>query len=256
MKKNNTNLLFGIHTLSSLLEHEPARILEIWVQDHRADKRLNQLISLAKQQGLAIHPSPKRTLDKLSEFAVHQGIVARCRPARPYDEQFLETVLTRYKERTLFLILDGVQDPHNLGACLRSADAAGVHAVIIPKNRSAQLSPTVEKTACGAATRVPLITVTNLARCLQDLQALGVCVIGLAGEATEAFFECDLNVPLALVLGAEEKGLRRLSREYCDYLAYLPMNGEVSSLNVSVTAGVCLYETVRQRAYICHNQAR
>ncbi len=254
--KNTTPLLFGIHTLSSLLEHEPERVLEMWIQDHRGDKRLNKLTQMAKKQGIAIHPAPKRTLDKLSEFAVHQGIVARCRPAKPYDEQFLQDILAKRGQQTLFLVLDGVQDPHNLGACLRSADAAGVDAVIIPKNRSAQLTPTAQKTASGAASRIPLVSVTNLSRCLQSLQKSGVCTIGLAGEATQAFFECDLNVPLALVMGAEEKGLRRLSREYCDYLGYLPMHGEVSSLNVSVTAGICLYEAVRQRQYVCRNQAR
>lgn len=254
--KKDTSLLFGIHTLSSLLAHEPERILEIWVQDMRGDKRIAPLLSLAKQQGLAIHAVPKRTLDNLSESAVHQGIVARCRDARPYDETFLQEVLHKKGNNTLFLVLDGVQDPHNLGACLRSADAAGVDAVIIPKNRSAQLNPTVQKIACGAANRIPLISVTNLARCLENLQKSDVFIVGLADEAKAAFFECDLNQALALVLGAEECGLRRLSRVHCDVLTYLPMHGEVSSLNVSVTAGICLYEAVRQRFYLCRNQAR
>ena len=249
--KKTAQRIFGIHALRHVLEADPTRVLEIWVQD-RQDKRLKSLLDLAQEQGIAIQTANRHSLDKLSEQGVHQGIVAACREAKAYDEddlyQLVDKRLASASPRPLLLlILDGVQDPHNLGACLRSADAAGADAVVIPKNRAASLSATVSKVACGAAERLPLISVTNLARCLQHLQSQGVFLIGLADEVQQGFYQQDLNQALGLVLGAEQSGLRRLSREHCDVLAALPMFGEVSSLNVSVSAGICLYETVRQR---------
>jgi len=249
--KKTSQRIFGIHALRHVLESDPSRVLEIWVQD-RQDKRLSLLIDLAQDNGITIQQANRNSLDKLSDQGVHQGIVAACREAKGYDEDYLYQLIDKRLQQAkarplLLLILDGVQDPHNLGACLRSADAAGADAVIIPKNRAASLSATVSKVASGAAERIPLVSVTNLARCLQQLQTQGVFLVGLADEVKQDFYQQDLNQAVGLVLGAEQNGLRRLSREHCDVLAALPMFGEISSLNVSVTAGICLYECVRQR---------
>jgi len=185
-------------------------------------------------------------LDKLAE-GVHQGVVAEVTPSQVWSEEMLTHLLDRLDGVPLLLVLDGVTDPHNLGACLRSADAAGVQAVIVPRDRSASLSPVVRKVACGAAETVPLVAVTNLARTLKQLQQRGLWLVGTAGEAEQFIYDVDLKVPSVIVMGAEGAGMRRLTRENCDYLARLPMAGAVSSLNVSVAAGVCLFEAVRQR---------
>jgi len=185
-------------------------------------------------------------LDQLAE-GVHQGVVAEVTPSQVWSEEMLTHLLDRLDGVPLLLVLDGVTDPHNLGACLRSADAAGVQAVIVPRDRSASLSPVVRKVACGAAETVPLVAVTNLARTLKQLQQRGLWLVGTAGEAEQFIYDVDLKVPSVIVMGAEGAGMRRLTRENCDYLARLPMAGAVSSLNVSVAAGVCLFEAVRQR---------
>ncbi|PUV48591.1 23S rRNA (guanosine(2251)-2'-O)-methyltransferase RlmB, partial [Cronobacter sakazakii] len=177
----------------------------------------------------------------------HQGIVARVKPGRQYGENDLPDLLAAHAQPFL-LILDGVTDPHNLGACLRSADAAGVHAVIVPKDRSAQLNATAKKVACGAAESVPLIRVTNLARTMRLLQEENVWIVGTAGEADHTLYQSKMTGPLALVMGAEGEGMRRLTREHCDELISIPMAGSVSSLNVSVATGICLFEAVRQRS--------
>lgn len=239
-------LIFGLHPAQAALRSDPSRILEAWVQEGRLDQRMSELLQHLQTQGIPTQTVARKTLDKLSQAGRHQGIVLRCKAAPVLDEVDLLALL---KERAdaLLLVLDGVQDPHNLGACLRSADAAGVTAVIIPRDRAGGLTPAVRKVACGAAESVPLIQVTNLARCLQQLQAEGVWLVGLAGAAETCLYDIDLRGALALVLGAEEKGLRRLTREQCDRLAYLPMAGQVDSLNVSVASGICLFEAVRQR---------
>jgi len=175
-------------------------------------------------------------------------VVAGCTPNPAKDEHFLTQLLEELKEPAFLLILDGVTDPHNLGACLRTADAAGVHAVIAPKDKSASLNSTVSKVACGAAESIPFVQVTNLARCLKSLQDAGVWITGTAGEAIQHIHQTDLTGNMALVMGAEGEGMRRLTREGCDQLVKIPMAGEVSSLNVSVAAGVCLFEAVRQRS--------
>ena len=239
--------IFGVHAVSSLLEAAPERIVRLYVLDGRDDHKLQALLRRAEALDVSITRRDRKALDQLTDGAVHQGVVAECKPAPQLREDDLETLLDRL-DAPLLLVLDGITDPHNLGACLRTADAAGVHAVIAPKDRSAALNPTVRKVACGAAERVPFITVTNLARTLRLLKDRNVWVVGTAGEASESIYQTKLNGPLALVMGAEGEGMRRLTREHCDQLVHIPMFGTVSSLNVSVATGVCLFEAVRQRS--------
>jgi 23S rRNA (guanosine2251-2'-O)-methyltransferase len=219
--------------------------MEMWVQQGLHSARLQALLKQAEQQGIAIQSVPKKTLDSLSDNGHHQGIVIRCK-ARP--QSTLEEILASKTVPAFLLVLDEVQDPHNLGACLRTADAAGIDAVIVPKNQACQLTATVRQVASGAADSVPLVQVTNLARTLRWLQDRGVWLVGTDAESQSSLFDSSLTGSLALVLGAEGRGLRRLTRETCDVLVRIPMSGTVESLNVSVAAGVCLYEAVRQRS--------
>jgi 23S rRNA (guanosine2251-2'-O)-methyltransferase len=189
----------------------------------------------------------RKALDNKANGEQHQGIMARVKPARQYSEKDLDEIIAR-EATPFFLVLDGVTDPHNLGACLRSADAAGVHGVIVPKDKSAKLNGTARKVACGAAETVPLIKVTNLARTLRDIKEAGVWVVGTAGETDTHVFDANLTGPMAIVMGAEGDGMRRLTREHCDVLVKIPMVGTVSSLNVSVATGICLFEVLRQRS--------
>jgi 23S rRNA (guanosine2251-2'-O)-methyltransferase len=241
-----TQWLYGIHALEVLLEREPERLIELFVLKGRDDQRLTDIVNQARRFGVSVQFCQRRTLDDKVEGAQHQGVVARAKPARVLDESDLDAIVAA-NSAPFLLILDGVTDPHNLGACIRSADAAGVHAVVVPKDKSAGLTPTVSKVACGAAEVVPFIQVTNLARTLKELQQAGVWVVGTAGEAEQTLYQARLTGPMALVMGAEGKGMRRLTREHCDELIKLPMAGSVSSLNVSVATGICLYEIVRQR---------
>jgi len=240
-------LIYGIHVIRSLLKNTPERILEIELSVDRNDKRILELKELAENHGIAVHPLSKKTLANLGEDSVHQQAVAKVRPMPSLNENDLIDLIEKSKKPPLFLILEHVQDPHNLGACLRTADAAGVQAVIIPKTRSAHLTPLVRKVASGAAETVPCIEVTNLVRCIEDLKQHGIWVMGAMGEARQSLYETDLRIPLAFVLGGEEKGLRRLTAESCDVLVKIPMFGSIESLNVSVAAAVCLYEALRQR---------
>lgn len=239
--------LYGIHAVESVISREPERLIEMFVLKGRDDERLINLVNQARRFGVAVQFCQRKTLDDKVSGEQHQGVVVRAKPGRQYDEKDLDDLIER-EAAPFLLVLDGVTDPHNLGACLRTADAAGVHAVVVPKDKSAKLTPTVRKVACGAAEVVPLIQVTNLARTLKSLQEQRVWVVGTAGEATQSLYECALTGPMALVMGAEGKGMRRLTREHCDELVKLPMAGAVSSLNVSVATGVCLYEIVRQRS--------
>jgi 23S rRNA (guanosine2251-2'-O)-methyltransferase len=211
---------------------------------------LHTLINLARKNGLGIQFCNKKILDDKAQGESHQGVVARAQPAKTLSENDLDEIITHAQnmgKAPFLLVLDGVTDPHNLGAVLRSADAAGVDAVIVTKDKSASLNATVRKVACGAADVIPLIQVTNLSRTLAELQEKAIWVVGTAGEATQSVFDCKMNGPIALVMGAEGKGMRRLTRERCDELIKLPMHGTVSSLNVSVATGICLYEILRQR---------
>lgn len=239
--------VYGLHALQSLLDRgESPR--ELWVQQG-AGSRLKEVVAQAQSRGARVKEQPRDLLDQLTQGAAHQGVVAFCPPLVPEGEESLWLKLRAWQSSTppLFLILDGVTDVHNFGACLRSADAAGVHGVIVAKDKAAPLNATVRKVACGAAEVVPVYQVTNLARTLAKLKDAGVWITGTAGEAESSVFEIDMTGPIALVMGAEGKGMRRLTREACDNLAKLPMGGEVSSLNVSVATGICLFEAVRQR---------
>lgn len=242
-----TELVYGIHAVSSLLDHHADAVLVLYTLAGRRDKRLQSLIDKAKHAGITVEECARADLDARCP-QVHQGIVALSTATnREYHEQDLDALLDGLDHPPLLLVLDGVTDPHNLGACLRSAEAAGVDAVIVPKDKSVQLSPTVRKVACGAAEIVPFVSVTNLARTLQSLQQRGIWVFGAAGEADLSVYDAELKGAVAIVMGSEGKGLRRLTREHCDSLVAIPMAGEVSSLNVSVSTGVCLFEAVRQR---------
>jgi 23S rRNA (guanosine2251-2'-O)-methyltransferase len=239
----------GIHSIELLLEHQPERIIQLFVCEQRHDQKLQRLIAAAKQQGISVQNISAHKLEQLLPKINHQGIAAQCKAPKNLDEHDL-IQLAEGTPNGLFLILDGVQDPHNLGACIRSADAAGVTAVIIPKDRAVSVNATVRKVACGAADFIPIIVVTNLARALKKLQNAGVFLVGLADDAAESLFQVNLQGSIGLVLGAEEQGMRRLTREHCDVLASLPMAGIVSSLNVSVATGISLFEAVRQRQNI------
>ncbi len=238
------DFVFGIHAVAALLARSPERIALLQVVEGRADQRMRQLLADAERSGVAIQRVDRAELDKSD--VRHQGVIAQLVHQIEYSEADLATIVQR-NTNPLLLILDGVTDPHNLGACLRSADAAGVVAVIAPRDNAASLTPVVRKVACGAAEVIPFIQVTNLARTLKALQEMGVWIVGTAGEADTILYEQDLSGPIALAMGAEGSGLRRLTREYCDFLVKLPMAGSVSSLNVSVATGVCLFEAVRQR---------
>ncbi|WP_040975380.1 23S rRNA (guanosine(2251)-2'-O)-methyltransferase RlmB [Necropsobacter massiliensis] len=239
--------IYGIHAVNAFLATAPERLIEVYVLKGRADKRLQPVLDALQQLGIAVQFLNRDTLDKKAGGEVHQGIIARVQTAKELNETDLDSLL-QHTTTPLLLVLDGVTDPHNLGACLRTADAAGVCAVIVPKDKSAQLTATARKVACGAAEVVPLIRVTNLARTLRDLQQKhNIWVVGTAGEASETLYQSKLNGALALVMGAEGEGMRRLTRETCDQLISIPMAGSVSSLNVSVATGVCLFEIVRQR---------
>lgn len=274
------NLAFGLRAVEALLRRQPQTVQRLYLAKGRDDARLQALLKLADSRGIATERLPRARLNALlgneqlgnerlnnerlgnerlaSEAfsARHQGVVAALGAAlagspggdlRWSEARLIEAV--RGHARALVLVLDGVTDPHNLGACLRSADAAGATAVLVPKDRAADLTGTVRKVACGATETVPLVRVTNLARCLDELKAAGLWLFGAAGEAREDLYAKDLTGPLALLMGSEGGGLRRLTRERCDFLVRLPMAGAVSSLNVSVATGIGLFEIARQRGF-------
>ncbi|HGJ5875888.1 MAG TPA: 23S rRNA (guanosine(2251)-2'-O)-methyltransferase RlmB [Arsenophonus sp.] len=241
-----SEIIYGIHVVQALLERDPSRFKQVYVLKGREDKRLLPLIEQLEKLGIIIHLANRQWLDRQTEDAVHQGIIAQVKPGRQYQESDLDIIIAQTQSPFL-LILDGITDPHNLGACLRSADVAGVNAVIVPKDKSAQLNATAKKVACGAAESMPLIRVTNLARTLRQLQQQHIWIVGTAGEANRTLYESELTGAIALVMGAESEGMRRLTREHCDELISIPIAGSVSSLNVSVATGVCLFEAVRQR---------
>ena len=243
-------LAFGIHAVQALIDSAPERFIELWLLKGREDDRLMPIINLARKYGIPAQMANRKVLDEKSEGEQHQGVVARVKPGKTFTEADIDDILAaaeRKGEAPFLLILDGVTDPHNLGACLRNADAAGVQAIIVPKDNAARVTATVRKVAVGAAESVPLVQVTNLSRTMKTLQQMGVWIIGTAGETDNCLYDEKLSGPMALVMGAEGKGMRRLTRENCDQLVKLPMAGSVSSLNVSVATGICLFEIVRQR---------
>ncbi|MEO0442981.1 MAG: 23S rRNA (guanosine(2251)-2'-O)-methyltransferase RlmB [Pseudomonadota bacterium] len=250
MPTSSLSIVFGFHAVEAILSTKPKTIKRLYLLSARKDKRLQAIHAQAAKRQVPIEWQDRKRLDQLTN-GNHQGVVAEIMSmVNTYDEVFLKSHLQQYldnKQTPFLLVLDGVTDPHNLGACLRSAEAAGVHFVVVPKDNSAALNATAIKVACGAAEIVPLVKVTNLARTLQWLQQQGLWIIGAAGEANKNHFEIDLRGPLAMVMGSEGKGMRRLTRDNCDHLMRIPMMGSVSSLNVSVATGICLFEALRQR---------
>ncbi len=238
---------YGVHAVEALLTSQPEQILSLFVLQGRADQRIQQLLKLAEPHGIAIQPASRDGLAKLADSPQHQGIVAAVRALPVFDEQDLAD-LVEATPNVLLLILDNVTDPHNLGACIRTAAAMGAQAVVVPRDRAAGLTPTARKVAAGGAELIKFVQVTNLARTLQSLQDQGVFVVGTLLDTTaKPLDQVDLNGKLAIVMGAEDTGLRRLTQERCDQLVYIPMQGQLQSLNVSVAAGMALYEACRQR---------
>jgi 23S rRNA (guanosine2251-2'-O)-methyltransferase len=237
----------GINAVQAALEGERGRVRELWIEARAKNPRLAELADLAKTAGIAVQHVAPDALARALPGIKHQGVAVQLTAAVNLGEGDLDELLGRV-ENPLLLVLDGVQDPHNLGACLRSAEAAGAAAVIVPRDRAVGITPVVRKAAAGAAERVPLIRVTNLARTLKTLKEAGVWIVGLAGEAEQSLYAIDMRGPIAIAMGGEGDGLRRLSRENCDFLAQIPMRGQAESLNVSVAAGVALFEALRQRS--------
>lgn len=243
----NTHFIYGLHAARALLETQPELIQTVYVQHNRNDERMNSLLKLVEQCGISCHERSRNELTQLAKQAEHQGVVIECKQLPQYQESDLPKLISKTEDSNLILVLDGVQDPHNLGACLRSANAFGVALVIIPKNNSAAITPVVRKVACGAAEVTPVVQVTNLARSLRFLQEEGYWVVGAAADSTQDLSVIDLKGKIVLVMGSEGGGLRRLTKEHCDFLIRIPMCGSVSSLNVSVASAICLYEAARQR---------
>jgi 23S rRNA (guanosine2251-2'-O)-methyltransferase len=237
----------GINAVASAIEHDAENVREVLLEAGAKNPRIGEIETQARRVGIEVRRVAQNALDGVAGGLRHQGAVARYQAAKTWDENELEGLVTAAEGKALVLVLDGVQDPHNLGACLRSAAAAAVTAVVIPKDKAVQVNATVRKTSAGAADSIPVVRVTNLSRCLRDLQQMGVWIYGLAGEADASLYSIDLKGNVALVLGGEADGMRRLTREHCDQLVKIPMPGEFESLNVSVATGVALFEAVRQR---------
>ncbi len=256
IRKQATQWMYGIHTVHALLKTDARLVHELRLLRGRKDRRLQTIQTLADAQDIPWLWATRRELDQLVDETNHQGVAALCEAKDVANEGYLDKLLdnlsisslTDLQQPPLLLVLDEITDPHNLGACLRTADAAGVHAVITTRDRAAGITPVVRKVASGAADSVPFVVVTNLVRTLERLKAAGIWVIGACGTTEDLLYDTDMTGPVALVVGAEGRGLRRLTRETCDRLVKLPMRGVVSSLNVSVATGVCLYEIRRQRA--------
>jgi 23S rRNA (guanosine2251-2'-O)-methyltransferase len=251
---NAVEQIHGLHAVQAVLARDPARVLRLQVLRGREDARMAALLAVAAQARVPVERVDAARLARLAGDAVHQGVVAEVRPAAPWDEDRLAAELARLQGAAaavryapLVLALDGVQDPHNLGACLRTADACGAVAVVIPRDRAAQPNATMRKVAAGAAEHTPVVVVTNLARCLRDLKDAGLWVVGAEAGADKRAADVDMTGPTVIVMGAEGTGLRQLTRQHCDLLVRLPSLGAVESLNVSVAAGMLLYEAQRQR---------
>jgi 23S rRNA (guanosine2251-2'-O)-methyltransferase len=244
-KTKPQHALFGFHAVLARLRADAASVAEVFVDESRGDARVREVATVAERAGVTVHRVPTRRLDGFYGGGRHQGVVALVRPSAP--RVGLEDLLERLAEPPLLLVLDGVTDPHNLGACLRVADGAGVHAVIVPRDRSAGINPTVSKVASGAADSVPFFAVTNLARQLAELKERDIWIVGTDDRAQASIYEAELPGAIAWVLGSEGEGMRRLTREACDLLVRIPMQGEVASLNVSVAAALCVFESRRRR---------
>ncbi|MBW8311537.1 MAG: 23S rRNA (guanosine(2251)-2'-O)-methyltransferase RlmB [Rhizobium sp.] len=247
MSSKKDNWVAGINAVASALEHDLEHVREVLLEAGAKNPRITEIEETARRRDVPVRRIPLQSLEGIAGGLRHQGAIARYEAAKPTDEKELPRLVEEAGGKALVLVLDGVQDPHNLGACLRTAAAAGVTAVVIPKDKAAPINATVRKTSAGAADRIPVVSVTNLARTLRALQELGVWIYGLEGEATTPIHAIDLTGNIALVMGGEGEGMRRLTREHCDGLVKIPMPGEMESLNVSVATGVALFEAVRQR---------
>jgi 23S rRNA (guanosine2251-2'-O)-methyltransferase len=248
MAKNKVEIIYGLHTVRHTLEQSPTYILEICIQkDKKPSAELDKILELARAEGVSIQHVSRDSLDKQTGNALHQGVVLKQRLRKRNKHADLDALLANQDGPLLLLVLDGIQDPHNLGACLRTANAVGVDAVLLSKDRSVSINASVSKVASGGAENTTVITVSNIARTLRKLQDAGVWIVGTAADVGKTLYEVDLTVSTAIVMGSEGKGLRQNTREHCDHLVNLPMQGVVESLNVSVATGVCLYEVLRQR---------
>ncbi len=245
MKEKKEELIYGFHAVESALFNDAENVLVCWLEQSRQDKRLQKVIDLLEEHNVSCEMVDKKTLDKKTKSTRHQGVAIKYKTTGLYTEKELDQFLN--KDESLILILDGITDPHNFGACLRTADAVGVDCVIIPKDNAVGITPVVRKVASGAVDTVPVVQVTNLVRSIKKCKDAGVWVYGAAGETDQTIYQTDLKGKVAIVMGAEEKGLRRLTRETCDALFKIPMQGKVESLNVSVATAVILYEVVRQK---------
>ena len=244
---SKTIVIFGFHAIQAQLDSAPEGFVKVLTLDNRNDKRVNQITAQLHQLGIQIHQSTKQRLDKLSKNQTHQGIAAEILlPTLPNQNELIEFV-SRLETTALILILDSIQDPRNLGACLRSANAAGVDCVVINKDGSAPINALVYKTSAGALNQLKIFQVTNLARTIKALQKENIWVVGLDGSTNTSIYQIDLKTPTALIMGAEGSGLRKLTKHSCDQLAFIPMQGNVESLNVSVATGISLFEASRQR---------
>lgn len=239
----------GIHAVESAIDAGAAQVIEVWVEKGTRNPRVTELADAARKQGIAVQSVGRDALERVSQDTRHQGIGARCRSTPDLDERALGDLVESSGDDALLLVLDGVTDPHNLGACMRSALAAGACAVLIPRDRASTLTPVVRRAAAGAAERLPLVRATNLARALDTIKEAGVWLTGLAGDAPQSLYTLDFRGRAGIVLGSEGDGMRRLTRERCDHLSHIPMRGGAESLNVSVAAGVALFEVARQRLH-------
>lgn len=248
MTSEKTGLICGLHAVLTALQRSPRHVDAVWLNEQRDDRRVAEIVQAARLAGVKLRRVPRVHLDDLVGDTHHQGVVGRLRSTPMLDEHDLERFLADLEQTPLLLVLDGVQDPRNLGACLRSADAAGAHAAVLSRDRSASLTASAHQAASGAATSLPVYQVANLSRTLRQLKEAGIWLAGASADAESDLYQADLRGPLAIVIGGEAKGLRRLTREHCDVLLRIPMRGTTPSLNLSVAAAVFLYEALRQRS--------
>lgn len=243
-----TEQIFGIHAVTQMLESSPDRIINVWIQEAINSESVREIHDELNKLGLSVQSTPRATMSRMTKNQNHQGVIIEVKPAKKKTDDDLDKILELNKDnKPLYLILDCVQDPHNLGACIRTADAASVTAIIIPKDRSASINETVRKVASGAVENVTVITVVNLVRAIKKIKDSGAWVVGADGEAEESIYDMNMNVPTAIIMGGEGKGMRESVLKECDYIASLPILGKIESLNVSVATGVILYEVLRQR---------
>ena len=247
MKVKNEEVCYGAHAVKTLIQYAPDQINMIYFQEDKAKELLREYKAIHGELVFEYQLATKASLDKRSQSAMHQGVMAVCKPYHYYHENDLTELITNSAATPLILILDGIQDPHNFGACLRTAEASGVTCVIIAKDQAVGVTPVVHKASCGASMLVPVVRVTNLVRAMEKLKAQGIWIVGTSLEGKKSLYSHDFKGPTAIVLGNEGEGIRKQTAVHCDYLATIPMQGKIESLNISVANAICLYEAVRQR---------